>query len=436
MRMDRVKVVQDPIHGSISLDGPYLSVMDRHEMQRLRSVRQLGLSNLVFPGANHTRFEHCLGTYHLAGRMADVIGLDRDDSATVRMAGLLHDVCHPPFSHALEAVMERATGLDHMELARALINGRIPNHRSCDSDMFGDSEPMSEIMSRFGISTEEVCDLIEYPVTNTGPLDTFMGSNGHFPSHDYAHQIIHGPVDADQMDYLMRDAYYTGIVHGSIDCERLINTMRLQNDRIVIRRGGMVAAEGLMVSRALIYTSLYFHETVKIAERMLEKAVCEYDGDLSEIYLWSDADLVSNLRASGGKSSMAIRRIMNRDIDKKAFAIYNGDATQEILDRVMLFSGKGGQERLESEIADVLGVDPFDICVVVAPKSSLQSRIKIGKTDVAIADDEGRVRPITRFSPLARSLQSRDTHGWSLVVASSDDMREKVARATRKVLGL
>ena len=123
-------------------------------------------------------------------------------------------------------------------------------------------------------------------------------------------------------------------------------------------------------------------------------------------------------------------------IDKKAFAIYNGDATQEILDRVMLFSGKGGQERLESEIADVLGVDPFDICVVVAPKSSLQSRIKIGKTDVAIADDEGRVRPITRFSPLARSLQSRDTHGWSLVVASSDDMREKVARATRKVLGL
>ena len=102
----------------------------------------------------------------------------------------------------------------------------------------------------------------------------------------------------------------------------------------------------------------------------------------------------------------------------------------------MLFSGKGGQERLESEIADVLGVDPFDICVVVAPKSSLQSRIKIGKTDVAIADDEGRVRPITRFSPLARSLQSRDTHGWSLVVASSDDMREKVARATRKVLGL
>ena len=161
MRMDRVKVVQDPIHGSISLDGPYLSVMDRHEMQRLRSVRQLGLSNLVFPGANHTRFEHCLGTYHLAGRMADGIGLDRDDSATVRMAGLLHDVCHPPFSHALEAVMERATGLDHMELARALINGRIPNHRSCDSDMFGDSEPMSEIMSRFGISSEEVCDEIK-----------------------------------------------------------------------------------------------------------------------------------------------------------------------------------------------------------------------------------------------------------------------------------
>ena len=104
--MERAKAIQDPVHGNIIVDGIYLDVMDRPEMQRLRSIRQLGLGNLVFPGANHTRFEHCLGTYHLSGRMASAIGLDRGDSDTVRMAGLLHDVCHPPFSHSLESSAE------------------------------------------------------------------------------------------------------------------------------------------------------------------------------------------------------------------------------------------------------------------------------------------------------------------------------------------
>ena len=85
--MDRAKVVHDPVHGSISVDGVFMDVMDRHEMQRLRSVKQLGLGYLVFPGANHTRFEHSLGAYHLAGRMADAIGLDGDDTDPVRMAG-------------------------------------------------------------------------------------------------------------------------------------------------------------------------------------------------------------------------------------------------------------------------------------------------------------------------------------------------------------
>ena len=95
--MDRAKVVHDPVHGSISVDGVFMEVMDRHEMQRLRSVKQLGLGYLVFPGANHTRFEHSLGAYHLAGRMADAIGLYGDDTDTVRMAGMLSSavLTHP-----------------------------------------------------------------------------------------------------------------------------------------------------------------------------------------------------------------------------------------------------------------------------------------------------------------------------------------------------
>ena len=181
--MQRSKVVQDPVHGSIEVDGVFLDVMDRHEMQRLRSVRQLGLGNLVFPAANHTRFEHCLGTYHLAGRMADAIGLGREDSDAVRMAGMLHDICHPPFSHALEPIMEEATGLDHMELARALIMGDIPNHLPEYDDILGGRPTIAETIEAEGISAEAVCGITASPeYTSEEALDRFWNKHEFFLS--------------------------------------------------------------------------------------------------------------------------------------------------------------------------------------------------------------------------------------------------------------
>ena len=101
---NKSKIVHDPIHGSITIAPPFLDILDRHEMQRIRSVKQLGLGDLVFPGANHTRFEHCLGVYHLSGRMGKVLDLDDEDITALMAAGLLHDVCHAPFSHTLEEI--------------------------------------------------------------------------------------------------------------------------------------------------------------------------------------------------------------------------------------------------------------------------------------------------------------------------------------------
>ena len=435
--MARSKVIQDPVHGNIPIDGIFLDVADRQEMQRLRSVKQLGLGYLVFPGANHTRFEHCLGTYHLSGRMASAIGLEKEDSDTVRMAGLLHDVCHPPFSHCLEDIMEKATGLDHMELARSLITGKLPNHKPIDDDLFDGIPSIGEIISKEGIDPEEVCNLIAYPESNSDNLDSFIQEKkDHFPSKDYAHQIIHGPVDADQMDYLMRDAHYTGISHGTIDCDRLINTMNVHNDRIVLRRGGITAAEGLMVSRSLMYTSVYFHETTRIAEKMLAKAVSESGLDLSQIYLWTDGELIQKVIESGGKSSNCIRRVMNRDINKKAFAIYSVDMNDDIAARLMEYTGEGGVQRLEQEIADQAGMDVFSIGAELTSKANLQSKVNIGKTDVSIIDDEGKVRSLTRFSPIARSLQARDPYGWAVLISAPSMMKESVEKASRKVLGI
>ena len=433
--MDRIKVIQDPVHGNIIVDGIFKDVMDRPEMQRLRSVKQLGLGYLVFPGANHTRFEHCLGTYHLAGRMAYAIGLDKEDSDTVRMAGMLHDICHPPYSHSLESLMERSVGMDHMDLARALITGKVPNHKSIDDDLFDGIPPIGEVISREGIDPEEVCNLIAYPDSQSDNLDSYLENHEYFPSKDYAHQIIHGPVDADQMDYLMRDAHYTGLSHGDIDCDRLINTMQVHNDRIVILRGGTTAAEGLMVSRSLMYTSVYFHETTRIAQKMLSKAVEASGVDLSDIYLWTDPDIIQRVIEAGGKGSNCIRRVLNRDINKKAFAVYSADMNEDMASKLIGYADEAGMARLEQEIADQAGIDVFNVGVEITSKSNLQSNMNIGKTDVSIMDDEGKVKSLTRFSPIARALQSRNPYGWAILVSCPAQFRESVERSAKKVLG-
>lgn len=270
-------------------------------MQRLRGVKQLGSANLVFPGANHTRFEHCLGTYRLAGRMSEALGLNREEDAAIRATGLLHDICHAPFSHTMEGVMEDSTGMNHMELAEALIGGRVRTYQEEDGDICGGTDSIGEMLQDAGIDPATVCGLISSPQSTDAELSALEPSDGgHFQSKDYLHQMIHGPVDVDQMDYLVRDSHYTGVTAGLIDLERILATAEIRNDRVCIRRSGAPAAEGLMMARSLMYSSVYFHPVIRTIDRMLVKAVEASGLDLSDIYLWDDSDLAHALMRSGG----------------------------------------------------------------------------------------------------------------------------------------
>ena len=211
--------------------------------------------------------------------------------------------------------------------------------------------------------------------------------------------------------------------------------MMVQNDRIVLRRGGITAAEGLMVSRSLMYTTVYFHETVRIAQRMLTKAVENSGLDLSDMYLKGDADLMAMVEASGGKPARSMRRIKARMLDKKAFAVYSDDMTEEKAEVLLEYTGREGARRLEQEVADAAGVDVFTVGAEVTSRSNLQGRMKIGKTDVAIADDGGRIKSLAKFSPIARSLQARDPYGWAVLISAPKEDRDAVRRAASKVLG-
>lgn len=431
------KTVHDPLHGSIVLDDVFLNLADRHEMQRLRSIKQLGMGNLVFPGANHTRFEHSLGVYHLSGRMALSLGLSKEESETVRAAGMLHDICHLPYSHTLSEIAEIRFGLDHMEAAGMLIDGSLKTYSDRDERLFGSEGPISEMLDAAGISSRKVCDLIAYPESPGVGLDMFSQDSGqsYFRSGDYLHQIIHGPVDSDQMDYLLRDAHYTGVTHGAIDIERIISMMQVFNDRIVLNKGGTTAAEGLMVSRSLMYTSVYYHETVRIAGAMLNKAVEASDIDLSEMYLMTDADLISLLGAHGGRPMHIVRDLMNRRLYKKAVVGYVADLSEEESHSLAQYAGYYERKNLEQEIADMAGADVSEVAVDIPSESALLSKISIGKTDVSILDG-GRVRNITKLSTIAKALQSRDTFRWAVLVSAPKDKRDAVEAAAKKVIGL
>jgi len=432
------KVVHDPLHGSIPIDGVFLKVLSRHEMQRLRSVKQLGMANLVFPGANHTRLEHSLGVYHLAGRMGSALHLDDDDITHIKMAALLHDICHLPYSHNIAELYEHRTGTDHMELARQLIKGTIPTYRERDRDMFAGIGTIEELLEDNGISCDTVCDIIAKPRSGAEGLDAFMSSGdkqSFFSSKDHLHQIIHGPVDADQMDYLLRDSHYTGVAHGSIDIERLLTQMKVFNNTIVLERGGVTAAEGLMVSRALMYTSVYFNKTVRIAEMMLSKAVELSKADMGTIHLMDDPELTEYLINGGGTSSDMMRALIHRRLYKKAFSAYSIDLDDDQVKKLVRYSSYAEKKKLEDEIADEADLDYSEVIVDIPSRSSLLSNAKIGKTDVSILHN-GRVRSITKISPVSKALQSRETYDWAVMVSSPDEHKEKAERAAASILDL
>jgi hypothetical protein len=436
---DKDRVIHDPLHGGIRADGVYMDILDRPEMQRLRSVRQLGLGNLVFPGANHTRFEHSLGVYHLAGRMASALHMGRDETMTVRAAALLHDICHPPFSHTMEEILENITGVDHMDLARKLISGDIPYFLDSDRDLFGGMEPISDLLGEAGIDPDAVCDLIEYPRSRSGGLNLFLSDDSpqsFFENKDYIHQIIHGPVDADQMDYLLRDAHYTGVVLGTIDIDRLLSQIRIGKGRMVVGKGGIAATEGLMVSRALMYSSVYYHKTVRIAEMMLTKAAEISGADLSELYLMNDGMFINHIISTGGKASDLARKVMNRRLYKNAYVMQTTNLSDDAKAELAKHTGYAGRKALEAEIAHEAGLEDHEVVIDMPSRSTLLSSVKIGKTDVYIIDDDGRMKPIFRISPLAKALQSREIFDWAITVSAPSEHAERVMKASGRVLSL
>ena len=431
------KVNHDSVHGSVKVEGIFLELLQRPEIQRLQSIHQLGLAYYVFPGANHTRLEHSLGTYHMAKNMAAALELTKEDTNTVCAAAMLHDLGHAPYSHTLEEVIENITGMDHMNTTCDIIMGKIPFVPERYTKIMGEIAPIAEVLENEGISAEEVCSLISTSSKESPNGQTYFDledGQGSFREKRYLKNIISGPLDVDQMDYLQRDAYYTGVAHGTIDVDRLMQTVAIAHGGLAIHKSGLVAVEGLMVARSLMYTSVYFHKTVRIAEMMLCKAIDAVPPSiLNDAHLNTDSALSLALENTNEDSQRIMTLLNYRRLYKKALSETASSLDDEQRKRLIEVADYKKRKQKEIEIADRAGVSHSDVTLDIPSKSILLEELTIGKTEVPVLDN-GRVRTLSKYSPLARAIQARSVHDWAFLVSSPQRYVEDVRKAAAKVL--
>lgn len=241
-KLPEEKVFKDPVHRYIHVrDRVIWDVINTREFQRLRRIRQLGTTYLVFHGAEHSRFQHSLGVYEIVRRIIDT-GFsgreewDEDQRLVTLCAALLHDLGHGPFSHAFEKVFN----LDHEQFTQKILLEQTEVH-----------EVLSRVAPDF---PQKVADVI----AKTYP-DKLVVS------------LISSQIDADRMDYLQRDAYYTGVSYGHFDMERILRVMRPTEEQVVIKDSGMHAVEDYIMSRYQMYWQVYFHPVSRSAEVILMK---------------------------------------------------------------------------------------------------------------------------------------------------------------------
>ena len=351
------KFIRDSVYGDINLSEFEVRVMDMPQFQRIRRIKQLGLINLIYPGANHSRFEHCIGTMNLATKLATNLDLSKDEIELVRISGLLHDVGHGPFSHVSEGVLS----FPHEELTKYVIE-KTSMHDLLDEKF----------------DTKEIGEIIN--------------GNG------YLGPIISGELDVDRMDYLLRDSHNTGVAYGVIDYERIISNLRL-DDGLVLDIKGVQAAEGALVSRYFMYPSVYQHHTTRIVNSMFRRALKrEIDSgkiDAHDMYKYDDSDIISLFRQSDDEIVRdMINRLDNRVIPKRVKTIrLDNFKTPEKLYKI----DQKTLRKAEEEIAEDYNMDRNYVFINIAE----YPRFDEMKTQVNV--DE-KLYPLTEISNIIGAL--------------------------------
>ena len=419
------KIIHDPVHGGIRLGGLVLDLVDTPEVQRLRSIRQLGLANLVFPGANHTRFEHTLGVAYLVERLGRELKLSKRELNLLLAAAVLHDIGHAPYSHTLEYLMTDYLKKDHMELTGDIILGKTSIYGEDELEKFSMLHVPSvvDVLAKYRIPPNEVAQLL-------------LGKH----RKPYLGQIIHGEIDVDQLDYLLRDAHFTGVALGMVDTDRLLQTLTVYNGRLAIASKGIEAVEGLLTARALMYTSVYYHHTVRIAELMLANAVefaIEQGGERinkDNFYRLTDSELLERLNEIRGYPHEIVTRLRYRQLFKTAYVEERRERSPAEKKRILKkYSGWGRVHELQNKIADKAGVPRGYVILDVPVVDILVSEPRLDKVEVPVLVGKKLVG-LSELSPIASALKKRQAPRYQLRIVAAPKYINKIKKVAEKIL--
>lgn len=388
--------LKDPLYGFISIEEPFKSLIETKEFQRLRNIKQLGQSYLIYPSANHSRFEHSVGVFYLAQKMADKffmpdlsMGDKKEFSRKEFMAAaLLHDIGHYPFSHAIEKSIGLINNMTHENQAINIIK----------------STGISRILEKANLDVNAVCGLIE--------------GEGKFG------KLISGQIDVDRLDYLKRDSYYTGVAYGVVEIDVIIKTLTIKGKKYFVDEKYLPAFESILLSRYLMYSMVYMHRKTLIANIMLQAAFREALGageicadKLVEI---DDIDFIGILRSSRTAAKDLIEQISQRNLYKEAI-IFRKEDLMENINKVKNIKDIS---KIEKNIAGELKIKDHEILINILKFPTER------KSEIIISPSGQNLEEI---SPIVQSLNMAEWNHWFVGVYCPEKHINKVKKAKKMI---
>lgn len=370
--------IKDPITGDIEISREERLIIDDKNFQRLRYIKQLGLSYLSYPGANHTRFEHSIGVMHMTREICDRLGIDDEELV---IAGLLHDIGHTPFSHQVEHVLQKHLKKSHEEIGIELV------------------------------SKSSIRDAISKSTLSFSRIKSYMRGRGRG-------DIVSGSLGSDRIDYLMRDSHYTGTAYGVIDRERLTNKFIYYKGRLSIVPSGIRSAESMLIARYYMFLSVYQHHTTLIAGSMLikaiESAIEEGEIDPNDLKHYNDSTLTTKLLNSNTVSKRIMEQILERRLFKRVVfksVPYNKSINIDMIN-----------DKISKENVSYNDFIVEDI------------RTKGGDEDIIIFDPTSKtLSKLSESSQLFNALTDTIAKRRILLIAGSDTSNSRISKAVSKM---
>ncbi len=368
--------IKDAIFGNIELTPLEAEIIETPEMQRLRFVSQTGFVYLVYPGATHSRFEHSLGTMNISREIARGMDLKDDEVEILALAGLLHDIGHGPFSHLSEGIFSKYLHTNHEKNGIEIIK----------------KSKIKEIVEDNSFSINEIIKRLE-------------GKDGG--------EIITAPLGADRLDYLLRDAHYTGVTYGVIDYQQVRSKMALYKKHLAIFLQGLPQAESLLLARYFMFITVYHHHAVEIANKMFERAVemaIENDElDPKELLYLRDFELISRLMNSESATRLA-RRLLERKLFKRI--VYEDIRKEPNYD----------ENEIERKI-EKAGLSRSEFIIA-------KNRLEFVNEGIPVLDRSGKkLGNLEDYSPIIRSLMENTITRF--IIASDRRNAKKIKKALR-----